>query len=171
MKCRTLVLLIFVSSACSHAQITSKNISAAQLQAVIGLPLDQAVKLRETYKIPLKSAYARQIALVGRDCQAESDQGQQPYNICMGQAEVQADKDFAIFYNNLQMLCHDQDQLTTLQAFEAIWQVYKDSAMKATHASWPDGTGAPGFASQVYLSLLRNHMRELDEIYDLNISQ
>jgi hypothetical protein len=171
MKCRALVFLIFASIACSHAQTTPRNISATQLQAVIGLPLDQAIKLRETYKEPLKSAYSRQVALVGRDCQAEIDQGQQPYNICMGQAHVLADRDSAIFYNNLQMLCHDQDQLTTLQAFEATWQVYKDSAMKATHASLLDGTGASGFAGQVYLSVLRNHMHELDEIYSLNISQ
>jgi len=171
MKCRALAFLIFASTACSHAQTTPKNISATQLQGVLSLPLDQAIKLRETYKGPLKSAYARQVALAGRDCQAEIDQEQQPYNICIGQANVQADKDSAIFYNNLQMLCHDQDQLTTLQGIEATWQVYKDSAMKAAHASWPDGTGAPGFAGQVYLSLLRNHMRELDEIYSLNISQ
>ena len=35
----------------------------------------------------------------------------------------------------------------------------------------PDGTGAPGFAAEVYLSLVRNHMRELNEIYGQNISQ
>ena len=171
MKCGALVFLILASTTCSHAQTTPKNISAAQLQAIIGLHLDQAIKFRATYKEPLKSAYARQMALVGRDCQAESNQGQQPYNICMGQAGVQADKDYAIFYNNLQMLCHNQDQLTTLQEFEATWQAYKDSAMKATHSSWPDGTGASGFAGEVYLSLLRNHMLELDEIYGLNIAQ
>ncbi|QHN04884.1 DUF1311 domain-containing protein [Granulicella sp. WH15] len=171
MKCGALIFSLFASITCSHAQTPPKSISAAQLQTVISLPLDQAVKLRETYKGPLKSAYARQIALISKDCQAESDQGQQPYNICIGQANVQADRDYAIFYHNLQMLCHDQNQLTTLQAFEATWQMYKDSAIKATHASWPGGTGAPGFAGQVYLSLLRNHMRELDEIYGLNISQ
>lgn len=171
MKCGALVLLVCVSAAYSHAQTIPQNISSAQLQAVLGLPLDQAVKLRETYKGPLKAAYARQIVLAGKDCQAESDQGQQPYNICMGQAGEQADKDFAVFYNHLQMLCHDQVELTTLHAFEATWQAYKDSAMKATHASWPDGTGASGFASQVHLSLIRNHMRQLDEIYGLNIAQ
>ena len=171
MKCGALILLICASAVSSHGQTIPQNISPAQLQAVIGLSLDQAVKVRETYKVPLKSAYARQIALAGKDCQAESNQGQQPYNICMGQAGELADKDFAVFYNSLQMLCRDQDQLTTLQAFEATWQAYKGSAMKATHASWPDGTGAPGFAGQVYLSLIRNHMRELDEIYGLNIAQ
>jgi hypothetical protein len=69
------------------------------------------------------------------------------------------------------MLCHDQDQLTTLQASEKAWQMYENSAMKATRASWPDGTGAPGFAGQVNLSLVRDRMRELDEIYGLNIAQ
>jgi hypothetical protein len=43
--------------------------------------------------------------------------------------------------------------------------------MKATRAAWPDGTGASGFASQVYLSLVRDHMRELNGIYSLNIAQ
>jgi uncharacterized protein YecT (DUF1311 family) len=173
MKCGLVILVCVCASVAvsSHAQTIPQNISPAQLQTVIGLPLSQAVNLRETYKGPLKSAYARQIALTGKDCNVESDQGQQPYTICMGHADEQADKDFAVFYNNLQMLCHDQAQLATLQSFEATWQLYKDSAMKATHASWPDGTGAPGLAGQVYLSLVRNHMRELDEIYGLNIAQ
>ena len=170
MKFRASVLLIFASTACFYAQAPS-NISPAQLRAVIDLPRDEAVKLRETYKGPLKSAYTRQMATTGKDCLDEINQGQQPYNICMGSKEEQADKDFAIFYNNLQMLCRDQDQLATLQAFHAKWQVYKESAMKATNAAWPDGTGAPGFAIQVYLSLVRDHMRELHEIYGLNISQ
>jgi uncharacterized protein YecT (DUF1311 family) len=106
-----------------------------------------------------------------KDCQAESQQGQQPYNICMGQAEQQADNDLALFYNNLQMLCHDLDQLTTLQASEKAWRLYRDSLITATHAAWPDGSGAPGFASQVRLSLVRDRMRELHEIYGLNIAQ
>jgi uncharacterized protein YecT (DUF1311 family) len=140
------------------------------LQAIIGLPLNQAVKQRETYKGPLKSAYERQISVEGKDCQAEI-KWQQPYNICIGRASEHAEEDYAIFYNNLQMLCHDQDQLTTLQASEKAWQMYENSAMKATRASWPDGTGAPGFAGQVNLSLVRDRMRELDEIYGLNIAQ
>jgi hypothetical protein len=36
---------------------------------------------------------------------------------------------------------------------------------------WPNGTGAPGFAGEVHLSLVRDHMRELHEIYGLNIAQ
>jgi uncharacterized protein YecT (DUF1311 family) len=170
MKREALLLAVLASTVCTDAQ-TSPNISAAQLQAVIDLPLDQAVKLRETHKGPLKSAYVRQMELVRKDCQAEIDKGQLSYTICMGKADEQADKDFAIFYNNLQMLCHDQDQLTALQVFQATWQEYRKSALEATHAAWPDGTGASGFAAQVYLSLIRNHMSELDEIYGLNISQ
>jgi len=73
--------------------------------------------------------------MVDKVCKAESKPGQQPYNICIGQAEERADNDFAIFYNNLQMLCHDQDQLATLQASEKAWQIYRDTIVKATHAS------------------------------------
>lgn len=106
---------------------------------------------------------------MGKDC--EEVQGQQPYNVCMGRSDEQTDKDFAIFYNNLQMLCHDQDQLKALQAFQATWLEYRGSAMKATRAVWPDGTAAPGVEGMVYLSLVRNQMRVLREIYDMNISQ
>jgi uncharacterized protein YecT (DUF1311 family) len=169
MKFGALIVLAYVSVACSHAQTTARNVTAAQLQVVLDLSLDQAVTLRETYKGPLKAAYDRQIALAGKDCEAES--GQQPYNVCMGHASEQADRDFAVFYDHLQMLCHDQDQLTTMHAFEATWQAYRDSAMNAAHASWPDGTGAPGFAGGVYLSLVRDQMRQLHEIYGLNIAQ
>jgi uncharacterized protein YecT (DUF1311 family) len=165
------ILLVLALPAFCHAQTTPLDISPAQLQAVIGLPLGQAVEQREAYKTPLKSAYERQISMTDKDCQAASDQGQQPYNICMGHAGEQADIGFAIFYNNLQMLCHDQDQLAALQASEKAWQPYKDSTLKATHAAWPDGTGAPGFLGQVYLSLVRDRMRELHEIFGLNIAQ
>jgi uncharacterized protein YecT (DUF1311 family) len=171
MKFKAVVMLAGLWPVLCHAQATTQDISQAELQAIIGLPLNQAVQQRETYKEPLKSAYERQIALIGKDCEAEINQGQQLYNICMGQAGQQADKDYAIFYNNLQMLCHDPEQLTTLQASEQGWKVYEDSALKATRAAWPDGTGASGFAGQVYVSLVRDRMRELDEIYGLNIAQ
>jgi hypothetical protein len=69
------------------------------------------------------------------------------------------------------MLCHDQDQLKMLQASWKAWRMYQDSAMNATQAAWSGGTGAPGFASQVRLSLLRDYMRELHEIFGLNIAQ
>jgi len=171
MKCGALVLFVFAALACSHGQTAPQNISPAQLRVVIDLPLEQAVQRREAYKGPVQSPYARQLALSGMDCQTEADRGQQQYNVCMGQADEEADKDFAIFYNNLQMLCHDQDQLATLQDSEKTWKIYSESAMKAARAAWPNGTGAPGFAGQVYLSLVRDYMRELNEIYGLNISQ
>jgi uncharacterized protein YecT (DUF1311 family) len=171
MKCEAAFLLVFAFLPNSHCQTVPKNIPRSQLQAVIDLPLNQAVHLRETYQGPLKAAYARQMALYDKDCQTEADRGQQQYNICIGQAGDNADKDFAIFYNNLQMLCHDQDQLATLQDSEKTWKIYRDSAMKAAHAAWPEGSGAPGFSGQVHLSLVRDFMRELHEIYGLNISQ
>lgn len=147
------------------------DIAPAQLQRILALPLSQAVQQREQYKQPLRAAYNRQSELAGKDCPAEAELGQQPYNICIGKATEQADADFAVFYNNLQMLCHDQDQLTTLQASEHVWQQYRDAAMNAAHAAWPEGTGAPGFAGEVYLTLVRNRMKELYKIYGLNIAQ
>lgn len=172
MRCAALIVSLFLFAGFVGASAQSpQDISVAQLDRVMQLPLTQAVKQREIYKVPLKAAYERQMGLVGKDCSAESVQGQQPYNICMGYATEQADRDFATFYNNLQMLCHDQDQLAALQSSRRAWESYRDSAMKAAQAAWSEGTGAPGFASEVYLSLLRNYMQELDEIYGLNIAQ
>jgi uncharacterized protein YecT (DUF1311 family) len=150
-------------------QAAARDVDPGQLQSILALPLSQAVAERERYKQPLKVAYGHQLASIGKDCEAVD--GQQPYNICMGKAGVQADADFGIFYNNLQMLCHDQNQLATLQASERDWQRYRDSAMQAAHAAWSEGTGAPGFAGKVYLSLVRDRMKELYGIYSLNISQ
>jgi uncharacterized protein YecT (DUF1311 family) len=172
MKAKVLLLslALTVLARCS-AQKALQVVSPSQLQALIDLPLGEAIKARETYKRPLKSAYARQMELAGKDCQMESTQGQQPYNACLGKADQLADGDFAAFYNNLQMLCHDQNQLSSLQQSEIHWRAYSDSAMKAVRAAWPDGSAAPGVAGQVYLSLIRDYMRELHEIYTLNISQ
>jgi uncharacterized protein YecT (DUF1311 family) len=154
-----------------NAQTSSQNVSPEQLQALLNLPLTQAVQRREIYKAPLRAAYQRQTALIGKDCSAEVSQGQQNYNICMGKADAQADQDYANFYNNLQMLCRDQGQLKSLQVSETSWLVYRDYAMHAANAAWPEGTGAPGFAAEVYLFLVRDRMRELYEIYGLNIAQ
>jgi uncharacterized protein YecT (DUF1311 family) len=162
--------ILSLSLSCPAQTPGTRDIPASQLQAILDLPLDQAVKRREVYKVPLKAAYARQIALTDRDCLAESAQ-QQPYNICMGHAEEQADADYAVFYNNLQLICHGPEELTAMQASEKVWHAYRDSAMQAEHAAWPDGTGAPGFAAQVSLTLLRNRMSELRLIFGLNIAQ
>lgn len=152
-----------------RAQAKSEDISPAEVQALLNLPLSQAIKQRDTYKGPVKFAYDRQNAMTGKDCQSE--QGQQPYNVCMGEAVEQAEKDLAIFYRNLQMLCHSQDQLATLQTMDKAWLSYEESGMKAAHAAWPDGSGAPAFASHVHLSFIRDHMREMKELFALNLFQ
>jgi uncharacterized protein YecT (DUF1311 family) len=169
MKPTAILSLALIALARCNAQTPVQVVSPSQLQAVNGLPLNQAVEAREAYKKPLKSAYARQMGQAGKDC--EATQGQQPYNVCIGKASELADGDFRTFYNNLQMLCHNRDQLLTLQQSETQWKAYSDSTMKAARAAWPNGTGAPGFVGQVYLSLLRDYMRQLHEIYSLNIAQ
>jgi uncharacterized protein YecT (DUF1311 family) len=154
-----------------HAQSAATDISAEQLQKITQLPLRAAVEQRERFKIPLRSAYDRQMNASDKDCRAEVNDGQQPYNVCMGNASIQANKDFATFYTNLQMLCHDLRELTALQATHKAWLLYEDKSSDAARAAWSEGTGASGFANQIYLSILRDHMRELHEIYGLNISQ
>ena len=166
-----LFLLTATCGSQTGLQIAPQEISPAQLEAVNGLPLDQAVKQRERFKAPLKAAAAREQGKAEEECSGESGKGQQPYNVCMGQASTRADQDYAVFYNNLQMLCHDEAQLTTMQTAERAWRTYREAAMTAAHAAWPDGTGAPGFAGQVYLQLVRGHLRELETIYGLNIAQ
>ena len=103
------------------------------------MPLADAVKAREGFKKPLRVAYARQMELARKDC--KTVQGQQPYNICMGEASEAAERDFAEFYNNLQMLCRNESELRTLQDSERNWAAYKDSAIKAARAAWPEWHG------------------------------
>jgi uncharacterized protein YecT (DUF1311 family) len=161
MKLHLVIIFSLAVPAISSAQSVPEDISPSRLQAILGLPLNEAIKQRAIYKEPLRSAYERQISMSNKDCSVEINQGQQPYNICIGRAAEQTDNDYAIFYNNLQLLCHDQDQLKTLQDSEKVWRTYRDALEKATHASWPEGTGAPGFGGEVYLLLVRNRMREL----------
>ena len=167
----TVWLFLMMAAITCSAQEGKQNVAPAQLQKVLDLPLTQAVQRRILYKEPLKLVYSRQMALAGKDCQAEAAAGQQPYNICIGAAAEEADKDYVTFYNNLQMLCHDQKELSALQSSETSWAAYRESALKAADVCWPEGTGAPGFRGQVYLSLLRDRMRELDEIFQLRITQ
>src|ERR1039458_2466671 len=71
MKVVSLVLFVLALPMFCYGQRASQDISPAQLQTVIDLPLNQAVKQRETYKAPLKAAYDRQITITGKDCAAE----------------------------------------------------------------------------------------------------
>jgi hypothetical protein len=48
---------------CCNAQITPKDIPPSRLQAIIDLPLNEAIQQRAVYKVPLKSAYERQMAM------------------------------------------------------------------------------------------------------------
>ena len=171
MKSSLGVIFLLAMPICCNAQTTPEDVSPSRLQAIIDLPLSEAIGQRAIYKVPLKSAYKRQTGMLDKDCEAEANQGQQPYNICIGKAEEQTARDYATFYDNLQLLCHDQDQLSTLQSSEKAWRMYRDAMEKATQASWSDGTGAPGFAGEVHLLLIRNRMRELYKIYGLNIAQ
>jgi uncharacterized protein YecT (DUF1311 family) len=167
--CVTLLSASMLCGGQTKTRSARPDIAPARLQSILALSLSQGVLKREQYKQSLEAAYNRQLALTHKDCEAV--EGQQPYNICIGKADERADADFSVFYNNLQLLCHDQNQLATLQASERSWQQYRDSAMKAAHAAWSEGTGAPGFAGEVYLALVRNRMKELYKIYELNISQ
>lgn len=164
-------LCLVIGSVGCRAQQAKQNIAPEQLQKVLDLPLREAVQQRMAFKEPLKLAYSHQMSLAGKDCESEAAKGQQPYNVCMGTADEQADKDYAVFYSSLQMLCHDQEELSALQSSETRWVAYRQSALEATHAVWPHGTGAPGFAGEVYLFLVRDRMRELHEIFGLNIAQ
>lgn len=169
---KVLTVLLFVAAVLScAAQTNSQDVRPSQLKALLDLPLEQAVQKRKLYQESLKAVYARQSSLAGTDCATEIDHGQQPFNLCIGQADDQARKDFATFYGNLQMLCHSQEQLIALQMSEASWNSYRDNALKAAQVSWADGTAASGVIGRVYLSLLRDRMNELSETYDLNISQ
>jgi hypothetical protein len=125
-----------------HTQTTPKDISSSRLQSIIDLPLNEAIKQRAIYKVPLKSAYARQLAMSDKACEVEANQGQQPYNICMGKAEEQIDEDYASFYNNLQLLCHDQEQLRTLQSSEKVWLTYLDAMEKSDASLMVGGDGS-----------------------------
>ncbi len=170
MKVAVLLLSIAAMLPCA-AQVDQQDVRPSQLQALLDLPLEQAVQKREAIKEPLKTAYTRQASLAGKDCTAEANRGQQIFNICIGQADDQASKDYATFYSSLQMLCHSQDQLVALQMSESSWVAYRKNAMKAAQVTWPDGSAAPGVVGRVLLSLVRNRMNELYETYDLNISQ
>jgi hypothetical protein len=57
-----------------HTQTTPKDISPSRLQSIIDLPLNEAIKQRAIYKVPLKSAYARQLAMSDKACEVEANQ-------------------------------------------------------------------------------------------------
>jgi uncharacterized protein YecT (DUF1311 family) len=165
MKLSAGIFILLAMPILGNAQPTPEDISPSRLQALIDLPLNEAVKQRAMYKVPLKSAYEHQMAMADKDCEAEANEGQQPYNTCIRNSAEQTDKDYATFYNYLQLLCHDQEQLRTLQSSERAWHTFRDEMEKTAQASWSEGSGASGFAGEVHLLLVRNRMRELYKIY------
>jgi hypothetical protein len=72
MKANLGIIFLLAVSALCNAQTMPKNISPSQLQAIIDLPPSEAVKQREIYKVPLKFAYERQMAMSDRDLRGRS---------------------------------------------------------------------------------------------------
>ena len=52
---------------------------------------------------------------------------------------------------------------------ESIWQQYRELACTAAFHQFEGGTGAPSFQMQCELKLTRDHLRELDLIYGIDL--
>jgi uncharacterized protein YecT (DUF1311 family) len=52
---------------------------------------------------------------------------------------------------------------------ELLWGRYRESACKAAFHQFEGGTGAPSFEMQCQLKLTRDHLRELDMIYGVDL--
>jgi len=62
-----------------------------------------------------------------------------------------------------QQLAHEFDNV------EQLWRQYRDTACKAAFHQFDGGSGAASFEMQCELKLTRDHMRELDTIYGVDL--
>ena len=62
-----------------------------------------------------------------------------------------------------------EQQATEFDKLTADWQAYLNTACGAAFHQFGGGTGGPSFEMECRLHLMRDHMRELDFIYDLRL--
>ena len=59
--------------------------------------------------------------------------------------------------------------LTEFNHVEEVWRNYRETACTAAYHQFNGGTGGPSFEGQCELTLTRDHMRELDMIYGMDL--
>ncbi len=104
-----------------------------------------------------------EIAKANHDC--EDVQGQQPYNICMGEASATLERDYKTFYNNLRVLLAPVF-LKGLDDSEALWLKYREQICNAAYEQFTGGTAAPGAQAGCYLQVTRAHMQTLRNVFE-----
>jgi uncharacterized protein YecT (DUF1311 family) len=144
------IVLLTIATSSLHATNPQVGASRGDLQrAAVGVYKDQSAKS-------------------GHDC--EHIQGQQPYNICMGEASAQLEQDYRTFYNDLRALL-PANVLKPVEDAEKQWLQYREQICRAAYEQFAGGTAAPGAESSCYLQVTRSHMETLYTAFGLALSQ
>jgi uncharacterized protein YecT (DUF1311 family) len=116
----------------------------------------------------IQSVYSGEMANEGRDCAGILQQ--QPANICMGKVELQTERNFNSFLDQLRVLISSGDDLVRLNQAEITWETYRTQTCDAVrHHLGGGGTETPYLESSCVIGLTRNRMKDLYHNYETEI--
>jgi uncharacterized protein YecT (DUF1311 family) len=110
----------------------------------------------------LAALHAEQ-AKEGKDC--PDVRGQRDEDICTGQVAEAADRNLAIFYDNLKAIIDGEAQ-KKLQDSQNAWLDYRKKACDAVYEFYKDGTIRNSEQARCQTRLTRDRMRALDSLYE-----
>jgi Lysozyme inhibitor LprI len=143
---------------------------------------------RQQLRAQAKAAFDAEAAREkGGDCREA--QNTQEFNTCFGDAVTIADQHLEAYEEALEAILalHDPDQPSTpsvgiagpvqtpqqdateFDHLEQLWHTYLDAASTAAFHQFDGGTGGPSFGLETHLRLVRNHLRELNTLYGIEL--
>jgi uncharacterized protein YecT (DUF1311 family) len=125
--------------------------------------LAQDFKAHEQHAVIAISALKAEESKEGKDCSQARDQHEQ--NICTAEVAEAADRNLALFYDNLKAII-DGDAQKKLQQSQDAWLQYRASACDAVFEFYKDGSIRNSERARCAIRLTRQRMRDLDVLYE-----
>ncbi len=122
----------------------------------------QDFQTRQQHVDAAAAALRAEQAEEGRHCAA---QNQYEDNICSAQSAEAADRNLAVFYQNLKAILAGEAQ-HTLQASQDAWLDYRKKTCDAVFAFYRDGTIRNAAQARCHTRLTSERMRDLDYLYE-----
>jgi uncharacterized protein YecT (DUF1311 family) len=109
-------------------------------------------------------ALRSQLSKEGKDCAQARDNSED--KACIGEALQQTEKEFGVFYDNLEELL-DSASRTNLEQAQQQWLGYRRKSCSAIDEFFREGSARAGMTTRCEIQLTRSRMKDLDALYNL----
>jgi uncharacterized protein YecT (DUF1311 family) len=109
-------------------------------------------------------ALRSQLSKEGKDCQEARDNSED--KACIGEVLQQTERDFGVFYDNLEALL-DSPGRANLEQAQREWLGYRQKSCSAIDEFFREGSARAGMTTRCEIQLTRSRMKDLDALYNL----